>query len=55
MAYAENVRRWFDEIRERPAVIRAYAKGEPYSAQPAVTEDGNKLLFGQTAENQPNA
>jgi GST-like protein len=44
-----SLRRWFDSIRERPATLRAYAKGEPYSAQPAVTEDGKKLLFGQTA------
>ncbi|MCU0730431.1 MAG: glutathione S-transferase N-terminal domain-containing protein [Hyphomonas sp.] len=44
-----NLRRWFDDIRERPATQRAYAKGEPLSAQPAVTEEGKKLLFGQTA------
>ena len=44
-----HVRRWFDAIRERPATMRAYARGEPYSAQPAVTEEGKKLLFGQTA------
>lgn len=45
-----HVRRWFDAIRERPATMRAYARGEPYSAQPAVTEEGKKLLFGQTAK-----
>jgi GST-like protein len=44
-----NLRRWFDSIRQRPATQRAYAKGEPFSAQPAVTEEGKKLLFGQTA------
>jgi GST-like protein len=44
-----QLRRWFDEIRARPATIRAYAKAEPYAAQPAVTEEGKKLLFGQTA------
>ena len=44
-----HLRRWFDAIRARPATIRAYAKGEPLSAQPAVTEEGKKLLFGQTA------
>ena len=44
-----NLRRWFDSIRYRPATQRAYAKGEPFSAQPAVTEEGKKLLFGQTA------
>ena len=26
-----------------------YAKGEPYSHRPAVTEAGKKILFGQTA------
>ena len=38
--------RW---VRARPATVRAYAKGEPYSAPPAVTEEGKKILFGQTA------
>jgi GST-like protein len=46
-----NLRRWFDVIRERPATARAYAKGEPYSSRPAVTEEGKKILFGQTATN----
>jgi GST-like protein len=44
-----HVRRWFEEIQARPATIRAYAQGEPYSNQPAVTEEGRKILFGQTA------
>jgi hypothetical protein len=44
-----QVRRWFEEIQARPATIRAYAQGEPYSNQPAVTEEGRKILFGQTA------
>jgi GSH-dependent disulfide-bond oxidoreductase len=44
-----NLRRWFDSIAARPGTRRAYAKGEPFSAQPAVTEEGKKLLFGQTA------
>ncbi|MCS0504258.1 glutathione binding-like protein [Ancylobacter mangrovi] len=44
-----NLRRWFDAIRERPATQRAYARADAYSAQPAVTEEGKKLLFGQTA------
>jgi GST-like protein len=46
-----HLRRWFDGIRARSATIRAYAKGEPYASQPAVTEEGKKLLFGQTAAN----
>jgi GST-like protein len=44
-----NLRRWFEAVRHRPATERAYAKAEPFSAQPAVTEEGKKLLFGQTA------
>lgn len=43
-----HLRRWFDEIRERPATLRAYSKAEPFT-QPAVTEEGKKLLFGQTS------
>ena len=44
-----NLRRWFDAVRQRPGTQRAYAKGEPYSSRPAVTEEGKKTLFGQTA------
>ncbi len=50
-----HLRTWFDAIQARPATARAYAKGEPYSAQPAVTEEGKKLLFGQTAAGAPKA
>jgi GSH-dependent disulfide-bond oxidoreductase len=44
-----NLRRWFDAIAARRGTQRAYARAEPFSAQPAVTEEGKKLLFGQTA------
>jgi GSH-dependent disulfide-bond oxidoreductase len=44
-----NLRRWFDAIRNRPTTMRAYARGEPYSGRPTVTEEGKKILFGQTA------
>ena len=44
-----NLRRWFDRVRARPGTQRAYARGEPYSSRPAVTEEGKKILFGQTA------
>jgi GST-like protein len=44
-----HLSRWFHDIRQRPATERAYARGEPYSSQPAVTEEGKKLLFGQTS------
>ena len=45
-----NLRRWFNAVRRRPATQRAYAKGEPYASRPAVTEEGKKILFGQTAQ-----
>ena len=45
-----NLRRWFNAMRKRPATQRAYARGEPYSSRPAVTEKGKKVLFGQTAQ-----
>jgi GSH-dependent disulfide-bond oxidoreductase len=44
-----NLERWFETVRARAATMRAYAKGEPYSTRPAVTEEGKKILFGQTA------
>ncbi|RBP15593.1 GST-like protein [Roseiarcus fermentans] len=44
-----NLERWFEAIRQRPATVRAYAKGEPYASRPAVTEEGKKILFGQTS------
>jgi len=45
-----NLRRWFDAIRARPATQRAYAKAEGLTINTSVTEEGKKLLFGQTAE-----
>jgi GSH-dependent disulfide-bond oxidoreductase len=44
-----NVKRWFETIRARSATIRAYEKGKPWMSRPAVTEEGKKILFGQTA------
>ena len=48
-----NLHRWFNAVRSRPATQRAYAKGEPFSSRPAVTEEGKKLLFGQTSQTVP--
>jgi GST-like protein len=36
-------------VRQRSGTQRAYARGEPYSNRPTVTEEGKKILFGQTA------
>ncbi len=44
-----NVKRWLDAISSRPATVNAYAKAQPYSKQPKMTEEAKKILFGQTA------
>ncbi len=44
-----NLERWFLAMRQRPAVLAAYERGKPWASRPAVTEEGKKLLFGQTA------
>src|SRR5258708_6304393 len=50
-----NLRRWFDTGRARRGTQRAYARGEPYSSRPTVTEEGKKILFDQTASGAPAA
>ena len=45
-----HLERWFNAMNDRPAVIAAYKKGEPFQNQPAVTEEGKNILFGQTAK-----
>jgi GSH-dependent disulfide-bond oxidoreductase len=45
-----NVRRWFEAIRARPAVERAYEKGKAISSQPVVDDESRKFLFGQGAK-----
>ncbi len=44
-----NLKRWFEKIRSRPTVIRAYEKGQPFMGRPTVTEESRKVLFSQTA------
>lgn len=44
-----HLKRWFNNIASRPAVIKAYAKGKEVSRQPTVTEESKKILFGQSA------
>jgi len=43
------LQRWFETIRARPAVLRAYEKGKQVSAQPVVDDEARKFLFGQSA------
>ena len=44
-----NLKRWFESIQSRSAVLRAYEKGQPFMGRPSVTEESRKILFGQTA------
>src|SRR5581483_4574048 len=44
-----NLKRWFEAIRARPAVARAYEKGKAVNAQPVVDDEAKKYLFGQSA------
>ena len=44
-----NVKRWFETIRARPAVVRAYELAKAINLQPTVSEESKKVLFGQTA------
>ena len=44
-----HLKRWFESIAGRSAVIRAYEVAEKYKT-PTVTEESKKILFGQTAD-----
>jgi GST-like protein len=44
-----NLKRWFDTMRERPAVQRAYARAKEINTVPTVSEESKKILFGQTS------
>lgn len=45
-----HLKRWFETMRSRPAVVRAYEKGKSINSQPTMTEEAKKILFGQTSE-----
>ena len=47
-----NLKRWFNAIKERPAVVRAYEKGQAVnpSGTPTVNDESKKILFGQSAD-----
>jgi GST-like protein len=44
-----HLKRWFEAMRERPAVKRAYARAKEINTAPTVSEESKKILFGQTA------
>jgi len=44
-----HLKRWFEVMQGRSAVIRAYEKGQSLAKTPTITEESRKILFGQTA------
>ena len=44
-----NLKRWFETIRARPAVVRAYELAKEINVQPTVSDESRSVLFGQTA------
>lgn len=44
-----HLKRWFDVIKARPAVERAYALARTVNEAPVVSEQSRTLLFGQRA------
>ena len=44
-----NLKRWFETIRARPAVVRAYELAKKINVRPTVSEESKSILFGQTA------
>lgn len=42
-----HARRWFQVMKERPAVIRAYEIGKQVNTAPVVTDESRSVLFGQ--------
>jgi GST-like protein len=44
-----NLKRWFEAMRVRPALVRAYARASEINTEPTVSEASRKILFGQTA------
>lgn len=44
-----NLKRWFEDVKARPAVVRAYDKAKEINTQPTVSEESKRVLFGRTA------
>ena len=42
-----DLKRWFEAMRARPAVERAYGKAKEVNTRPTVDEDAKAVLFGQ--------
>ncbi len=45
-----NLKRWYEQIKARPAAISAYEIGSSINTIPTVTEESKKILLGQGAK-----
>ena len=45
-----NLKRWFESIAARPAVVRAYEISKSINTERVVDDEAKKILFGQTAD-----
>ncbi|MFW7381156.1 MAG: glutathione binding-like protein [Oligoflexus sp.] len=45
-----NLKRWFEVIANRPAVVAAYELGENLQSAHPIDDEAKKILFGQTAQ-----
>ena len=50
-----HLKRWFETVRARPAVQRAYTLAEKINTAPVVSEESRALLFQQTASTTKGA
>ncbi|HEY8554820.1 MAG TPA: glutathione binding-like protein [Burkholderiales bacterium] len=44
-----HLARWFEAMRARPAVVRAYERAKAINTAPVVSEEAKRVLFGQDA------
>src|SRR6266849_6325200 len=42
-----HLKRWFEAMRARPAIVRAYQKVDQINTQPIVSAESKSVLFGQ--------
>lgn len=44
-----HLKKWYEKVGQRPAVVRAYAKAQEINSDSPMSEEAKKILFGQTA------
>ncbi len=44
-----NLKKWFEKMAKRPAVIRAYELADKINTDQPMTEEAKKILFGQSS------